>query len=231
MHVAVEWHPPPSEGYTPQMYIDPETGEPAGILPDLASILAGDLGVELELVDLEWDEHLRALLDGRVDLLLSFGNTPERALRVEFAKPLLPHEVLVLVHVESDLESEYDLRDPGTRLATAADSSVAEVARRRFPAARVMEVKDPALEVEERRADASVQDAVTRLFIERRPTLRPLRDGEGRLLVLSREYGHPAVRSNDPRFLNWLNNWIEYHRAQGTIERLCDAPLRASLVA
>jgi polar amino acid transport system substrate-binding protein len=211
------------------MYLEPETGEPAGVVPDLSRVLADDLGIRLELVDLEWDDHMPALVDGRVDLLMSFGNTPARALSVEFAQPLLPHEVLVLVRTDGPVRSVDDLRTRTARVAAAAGSSVAEVARRRFPDAEVLEVADPAREVLEGRAEASVQDAITRVFLERNPALRPVREPDGRLLVVSREYGHPAIRPDDARFLNWLNNWIDYHRAQGTIERLCDAPLRESL--
>lgn len=227
VRIAVEWHGPPSEGHTPQMFLDPDSGQPSGVLPDLGELLAVDLGVELELVDLAWSEHLPALLDDRVDVLLSFGNTPARAVRVDFAAPLLPHEVIVLAG-KGGPSTEAELRArAGARVAAATGSSVADVARLRFPDCVVEEVDDPAAAVESGRAVASVQDAITATWLERHPALRPLREA-GRILVISREYGHPAIRPGDARFLNWLNNWLEYHRAQGSIERLCDAPLRAS---
>jgi polar amino acid transport system substrate-binding protein len=228
VRVAVEWHEPPSEGTTPQMYLDPDTGRPSGGLPDLGRQMAADLGVQLELVNLEWSEHLPALLEDRVDLLLSFGNTPARALQVDFARPLIPHEVIVLVG-EHGPSSLHELRArEDARVVAARGSSVADVARLRFPEATVDEVDDPAAELEAGDADASVQDAITRIWLERHPSLRPLREEDGRILVVSREFGHPAIRQGDPRLLNWLENWLEYHRAQGTIERLCDAPLRAT---
>jgi polar amino acid transport system substrate-binding protein len=212
------------------MYLD-ANGTPTGILPDLARVLANDLGVELELVDLDWADHMPALLEGRVDLLLSFGNTPARALSVEFAHPLLPHEVLVLVRDEGSIRTERDVHRPGTPIAAPTGTSVADVARRRFPEAAIVESGDPTRDLEEGRVAAAVQDAVTRVFLDQHSGVRPLREADGRLLVISREYGHPAVRPDDPRFLNWLNNWIHYHRAQGDLERLCDLPLRASLAS
>lgn len=40
--------------------------------------------------------------------------------------------------------------------------------------------------------DAWVTDAVTRIFMKQNPGLVLLREGDGRRLVLAREYGHPA---------------------------------------
>ena len=31
-----------------------------------------------------------------------------------------------------------------------------------------------------------------------------------------------AWMAGDARFLNWLNNWLEYHHAQGTLGYWCD---------
>ena len=64
-------------------------------------------------------------------------------------------------------------------------------------------------------------DAVTRIFMKQNLELGLLRERDGRLLVLAREYGHPAVRQNDPKFLNWVRNWLQYHTAQGTIDYWC----------
>jgi len=57
--------------------------------------------------------------------------------------------------------------------------------------------------------------------MEEHPGLRLLREKDGELVVLAREYGHPAIRPGDQRFLNWINNWLQYHKAQGTIGYWC----------
>lgn len=41
-------------------------------------------------------------------------------------------------------------------------------------------------------------------------------------MIFSREYAQFAVKPGDQRFLNWLNNWYQYHEGQGTISYWCE---------
>jgi hypothetical protein len=84
----------------------------------------------------------------------------------------------------------------------------------------MIESADPAGEVAAGRVDGCVVDAITRIFLDKHPELRLLRDDRGKLLVLAQEWGHPAVRLGDQRFLNWINNWLDYHR-DGAIRYWC----------
>ena len=84
------------------------------------------------------------------------------------------------------------------------------------------ELKKPSEEVEQGRADACLTDSVTKIFMAKHPGVKFLRDKDGKLVIFSREVVHPSIRPGDPRFLNWLNNWLEYHHAQGTLGYWCD---------
>jgi polar amino acid transport system substrate-binding protein len=221
LRIAVSFSAPPEEGEPPEFYIDPESGEPSGVVCELGKRMAQDLGVGVEFVDLPWPHHLSGLLEGRVDLLLSYTNTPERALAVEFAGRLLPSRVVVMVRRESAVERWEELDREESNLAVARGSSILAVARRRFPRAEIRELDHPASGLLGGEVDAAVVDAVTRRFLERNPGVRLLRDALGRAVVLAEEWGHPAVRPNDPRFLNWLKNWLLYHQAQGTLAAWC----------
>ncbi|MFN8453085.1 MAG: transporter substrate-binding domain-containing protein [Anaerolineae bacterium] len=189
-------------------------------VPGVGQIYA-DLGVKAEFVDIPWPEHMRALLAGQVDLLLSYTNTPARALEVELAKlaaaafPGGGHSVC-----DSSVEGVEDLNQPGRRLAIWHGSSIARVVAAAFPLATLVESAHPATEVEVGRVDGSVVDAVTKIFMQQHPGLKLLRDNDGKLVVLAQEWGHPAIRPGDPRFLNWLNNWLDYHR-DGVIRYWC----------
>lgn len=221
LRIAVEFNDPPDSGFPPEMYIDPETGKPWGIGPIVGGLIAEDLGVELECVDLPWPEHIDALLDGRVDLLPKHTNTPERALRVDFANGrLTAYRVTALIRKGSGL-TRADLEQEGAVISTWHGASTTQVALRHFPRAIVKEFKEPHVEVIENRADACVNDSITHVFLEKNPGLDLMREG-GKLVVLSREFVHPSIRPGDPRFLNWLNNWLEYHDAQGTLAHWCD---------
>ena len=228
IRIGSHWADPPTDGPATRMRLHPDTGRLTGVVPDLGRLLAADLQVEPEFVNLEWSDYVSALQERRVDLFMSYTNTPARALQVDFGAPLLPHEVLVLVRQDGPTSEEELREDSQAIIAAVAGSSVADAARLRFPDSSVVEVEDPADILEAGQATATVQDAITNAWLARHAAIRPLRQSDGRILVVSREYGHPAVRRGDLRLLNWINNWIVYHRAQGTIERLCDGPLRAT---
>ena len=71
-------------------------------------------------------------------------------------------------------------------------------------------------------ADGWVNAPIAQKYLELHPTLAALRHSDGRLMILSSEYSHPAVRPGDQRFLNWINNWLAYHETQGTLRKWCE---------
>jgi ABC-type amino acid transport substrate-binding protein len=224
LRVPVEFNPPPEvDGFPPEFYIDPTTGEPRGLAPIITGIMAKDLGVERECVDMPWPDHIPALLSGKVDLLPKHVNTPERALTVEFASGwLMAYRVTALMPVDSATTNKEELNHPGKVIAVWHGSSIREIIRREFPKATMKEFSRPALEVEQGRADACLTDSVTKIFIERHPRLKFLRDEDGKLVIFSREYAQLGIKPGDQRFLNWLDNWYQYHEAQGTIRYWCE---------
>jgi polar amino acid transport system substrate-binding protein len=223
LRVPVEWNPPPEvDGFPPEFYLDPQTGEPSGLAPIISRIIAEDLGVELECVDMPWPQQIPALLEGRVDLLPKPGNPPSRGFQVEFCNGrLMGYRVTALIPAESPYRSKEELNRPDKTIVVWHGSALREIIRREFPHAQMKEFQNPSREVEEGRADACITDSVTKIFIERHPGLKFLRDGGGKLVIFSRSYAHLAIKPGDQRFLNWLNNWYQYHEAQGTIQRWC----------
>jgi ABC-type amino acid transport substrate-binding protein len=224
LRIAVEFNDPPEvDGFPPEFYLDPKTGEPWGIAPIIGGMIARDLGVKLECVNLPWPEHIPALLSGKVDLLPKHTNTPERALEMEFAQgALTAYRVTALIRADGAVSEKDDLNQPGRRISVWHGSSIREIIRKEFPRAEMKEFSSPSREVEEGRADACLTDSVTKIFMERHPGLKFLRDREGKLVIFSREIVHPGIKPGDPRFLNWINNWLEYHWAQGTLGYWCE---------
>tara|TARA_B100000959_G_C14430463_1_gene398357 strand:+ start:109 stop:504 length:396 start_codon:yes stop_codon:yes gene_type:complete len=77
--------------YPPQMYVDSD-GEPAGYDVELMKMLAKDMKVELEVVDMDFPGLIPALLAEKVDMLsVGLVNTPERALALEFTDGYVPY--------------------------------------------------------------------------------------------------------------------------------------------
>jgi ABC-type amino acid transport substrate-binding protein len=223
LRIPVDFSPPPTEGFPPEFYIDPQRGEPWGIAPIMGRLLAEGLGVKLECVDMPWPEHIPALLRGDVDILPKHVNTPERALTVEFSNGrFMLYRVTALLPADSVITAKETLNQPGKVISVWHGSSIREIIKREFPQATMKEFKYPWVEVEEGRADACLTDSVTSIFLQQHPGLKFLRDDTGSLTIFSREYAQPGLKPGDQRFLNWVNNWYQHHEAQGTIGYWCD---------
>jgi polar amino acid transport system substrate-binding protein len=218
LRIAVEWLQPPDSGAPPEMYLDPETGEPAGLAPLVGRLIASDLGVELECVDIPWPEQIPALLDGTVDILPKHTLTPRRALSIDFADGrLMPVRTVCLRPRSSGSSKLEDLLPSVGTVAVWHGSSVRLVAEQVFPKARVAEYGDPYAATLAGEADVALGDSVTVRFMERHPDLELVRNEAGRVVVLAQEYNHVGVRPGQERTLRWLNSWYDYHHAQGTI--------------
>jgi len=221
LRVAVKFHPSPEEGFAPEYYRDPSTGRPSGVVCELMRLMAADLGVDPEPEWIEicgvWQDQFDALHAGDVDLVPKPTNTPRRALSVEFAGRLLNYDVLALVRQSSPFQTIHDVNRPDVRVAFTRGSSNEFVCRRHFPTAQMVPTELKADVIDEDTADVFVSAPIARRYLELKPHLRALRERDGRLVVLSSEYAHPAVRLGDQRFLNWINNWLAYHEAQGTL--------------
>lgn len=220
LRLAVEFKDPHETGFPPEMFIDRATGEPAGVGPALAGIMAADLGVKLRCVDLPWPEHVEALLRGEVDLILG-TNTPERALRLDFLPGrLMENRVTCLARRDGGPREAGRLDDPSVRIACWHGSTTVHVARTSFPRAQVVETARPEEAVRHGEADALVTDSVTHRLLELLGDLTFVLE-DGRPVVLSREYVHFGLPRGDWRFFAWLVNWYDYHDAQGTLARWC----------
>ena len=224
LRIPVEFNPPPEvNGFPPEFYIDPKTGEPSGLAPIISGIMAKDLGVRLECVDMPWPEHIPTLLAGKVDILPKHVNTPERALTVEFSNGrLMAYRVTALIPADSTITDPKALNEKGKVIAVWHGSSIREIIKREFPLATMKEFQNPSREVDKGRADACLTDSITKIFVEKHPGLKLLRDDVGKLVVFSHEYAQIAIKPGDQRFLNWINNWYQYHQAQGTITDWCE---------
>lgn len=114
MRIPVEFSAPLEAGPPPGFYLDPTTREPAGIAPVLGRLVANDLDVRLEWVDMPWPEHIPALIEGKVDFLPKHVNTPERALLVQFGVGrFMVYRVTALVRAKGGIKDREQLAQEG----------------------------------------------------------------------------------------------------------------------
>ncbi len=223
LRIPVDFSPPPDEGFPPEFYIDPKTKKEWGIAPIFGGLMANDLEVKLECINMPWPQHITALLDGKVDLLPKHVNTPKRALQVEFANGrFMLYRVTALIQEKIWIYNKEELNQVGKIISVWYGSSIKDIIKKEFPLATMKEFKFPWIEVIEGRADACLTDSVTKVFLKKNPEIKLMRDKDENLIIFSREYAQHAIKPGDKRFLNWINNWYQYHDAQGTINYWCD---------
>ena len=216
LRVAARWD------LTFEQFINPDTGEPDGVVGRVGRLMAEELGVQVEFVVLEWEDQLDALVEGRVDLLMKHTNLPHRALSVMFSDGvLLQYEGVVLVRKEWAREGLAWLRGK-RRLAAVAGALQEDIIRQRFPNARYVPVPDndegTALVINGS-ADGLLVDAGLHIP----ESCDYLTEPKGDLVVLSRDASHPAVANGQFRFLRWVDNFMDFHKRLGTLDAIISA--------
>ena len=88
-----------------------------GLEADLARALAADMGKTVRFVEVRWDGLIPALLDGKVDIIMSgMTITQERLMRVNFTRPYVRAGQTVLVRRQDVDRMRLALFSPGTKV-------------------------------------------------------------------------------------------------------------------
>jgi polar amino acid transport system substrate-binding protein len=206
--------------FPPQMYRDTK-GQPAGYDVELMKMLANDMKVKLEVVDMEFDGLIPALLAKKIDMVsCGLVNTPERSLSLEFTDGYVPYRQVVVVPTNSKATAIADLNKKGIKITALLGSTAENIAKRKFPNADVVGFKqqEAMMEVTSGRADAHVAEEYLAMpLVANYPTkVKILNPDE----PFSAEWGTYAVRPGDYRFLQYLNNWVRYYRVRGILDAM-----------
>lgn len=205
--------------YEPQMFLD-DNNKPAGYDVDLVTLMAKDLGVKLDIQNQKFEALIPGLVGDKFDLVsVGLVNTPERAKTVWFSSPYVPYKQVLLGNKKYSADTTIaDLNQEGKVISVLTGSTAAELAKRSFPKATIEELDQDAalLEVESGRADASVvEEYLARPYVK---------SHEGSTLILnndeafSTQFGAYALPKGDVGWQEWVNNWIAYRTADGTLD-------------
>ena len=106
-----------------------DDGQPAGVDIDLSNKIAEALGVELEIIDMDFDLLIEALKSGKGDLVAAgMTRTDERAKSIDFSMIYISMGLKVMVPIGTDIETFDDLEGKtiAVQLGTTADIFVEE---------------------------------------------------------------------------------------------------------
>lgn len=187
-----------------------DDGEFEGFEVDVARMLAADMDVSINFLRYDYDEIVRALEAGEIDLIAAgLTVTPERALHVNFSNPYATGGIGIASNLETTAEVETleQLNAPEYTVATVSDSVAQDLAQRILPRA-----VQRAFRTEIDASEALVAGEVD-VYLEQEPVPSFLaveyrQQVDARSEPLLPAPSAFAVAKGDPDFLAFLNAWI-----------------------
>ena len=200
-----------------------QRGELVGFDVEMAHILAEDLGVELEFVPFEFDVLGSMLRSGQVDMAMScIASLPDRYAYASFSRSYMDLNLAFVVR-----DHERELFSDFTLLREREDLTIAMIStqyfepkiRRRLPHARIvyLEAAEDFFNGADQGADAlmlSAEEGSAYSYRYPRYTVARVSSGGIRLPAAY------AIPKGDVEMMEFVSNWIELKRKDGTIDSL-----------
>jgi ABC-type amino acid transport substrate-binding protein len=208
--------------FKPEMYLD--NGQPAGYDVDLLKKLVPDLGVALNIQNLDFNGLIPGLQSKKFDMVsVGLSATPERKKVVDFTRAYVPYALVLGVPTKdaSSITSVDAVNASGKTVTALQGSTGEQLAKKLFPKAKVKGFPDQNaafLEVATGRADAIVvEDYLLAQFqasnagkLEKAAIAKPL----------DVQYGSWAVPKGNDDFVKYLDTWLCKAQTDGTLEEL-----------
>ena len=198
-------------------------GELVGFDVEMAHILAEDLGVDLQFVPFEFDSLGRMLSSGQVDMAMScIASLPDRYAYASFSRPYLDLTLAFIVpDHQREVFSDLALLREREQLTIAMVSTHYFESRfkRLLPEANIvyLEAAEDFFNGGSQGADALLLSAEEgSAYSYRYPRYSVARVQDGRIRLPA---GY-AVPKGDVEMMEFVSNWIDLKRKDGTIEDL-----------
>ncbi len=210
-------------GNQPPLNFKSRSGEMSGLEVDLATALAGAMGVELKIVEMPFADLLGALKKGKVDMVMSgMTITLERNLEAAFVGPYFVSGKSILTRADklSATDSRDEINQESVKLAALRGSTSQKFVEVAFPKAKLEATSDYDTGVQmviDGKVDALIADYEICI-------LSVLRNqGKGLAALTSPFTVEPigiALPSGDPLFVNAVTNFLNALQSTGALELL-----------
>ena len=195
-------------------------GQWIGFEVDVATKLAEDMGVKLELVPTKWEGLIPSLITGKFDLIIAgMMGTPQRALKINFTQPYDYSGMMFLVNkkYQNEIKSIADLNKPGVTLIARLGTTPAALLKEKFTKATIRVFPDEGAlhqELLNGKAHAMLSSIPTpqQLAAKHPDTVFVLNEN------LVKQPISIGVPKGDPDTLAYLNNWITVVRNNGFLK-------------
>ncbi|GAB7022876.1 transporter substrate-binding domain-containing protein [Salidesulfovibrio brasiliensis] len=202
-----------------------KNGKYIGFEIDVATKLAEDMGVKLQLVPTQWNGIIPALLGGKFDIIIGgMTVTPKRNLKVNFS---IPYEFSGMSIVASSKKAGKkttlaEFNTPET-IITVRMGTTAHVAAKNFlPKAQLKVFSDESQTIQELLSGRAQALVASNPLPESLAGEYP----DKLYMPLSEDFTREpiafAVRKSDYDFTNFLNNWIRVNFSSGWLQNRYD---------
>ena len=197
--------------YPPEFYKD-SNGKPVGYDIDVLNMVAKDLKVKLNIIDVPDNAgNIANVQSGKADMVSAgLVNTPARALVLNFTKGYVPYTQILMVTTTGGITSVADLNKAGKTITALTASTAFFRAQLLFPKATVTPLaQDEALlSVATGKADAClVEDYLAKPFVAQHSNVMLMNNGQG----IATEFGCWGILAGDYLWWRWLDNWLSYN--------------------
>lgn len=181
----------------------------AGLEIDLARALSQALQREPQFVELEWDELLPALLEGRVDIVMSgVTATPARRIRMAFSRPYFQSGLVALLRRGEQNQGQAALIQDKLKIGALRNTTGDHYIEQKLPRATRKTYSNP-----EEGAQALIAKEID-VFLSDSPIawwLAAVHENNGllvtRTLISKEEYAW-AMRRDDQQLVDAVNAWL-----------------------
>lgn len=208
--------------------------KPTGSDYETATLLAKDLGVALEVVEVTGPNRVPFLVSNRADVVIStFSITPERQKVIDFSVPYASAVQFVAASKGIELKSQADLADKrvGVTRGTTGDTVLTKLS---IPGVEVVRFDDESTNMTalaSGQVDIVVQEPAV---IARVAQQNPAKEIEKKFVIAEFDVGI-GLRKNDETLKAYLDNWIRANLKNGELNRIYEkfqgAPLSEKILA
>lgn len=205
--------------FKPQMYLD-DAGNPAGYDVALVKKLAEDMGLTLDIKNMDFNGLIPGLQAKQFDMVsVGLSNTPERAKSIDFTREYVPYAQILVAAAGSNPSTDLAAWNNSKFTITALQgSTAAALIKSTFPKATLKEFPDQTaafLEVASKRADAVVVESY--LFDQFNTSNPGKLEKVETAAPLNIEYGSWAVQKGNAALQTYLNGWLCTAQTDGTL--------------
>lgn len=206
-------------GFPPFEYISAD-GKVVGVDMDLAKMVADAIGVDLEIVDMDFALLIDSLKGGKGDLVAAgMTATAARAEIIDFSTIYISMGLKVVVPVGTDIQSFDDLADKKIALQEATTADI--YAQENYPNAQILSFAnaiDAVNAVKSGNADCAIIDMLPAEYMTSNSDAIELMEG-----LLSEEQTAMGVAKGKEDFLAVVNQVLEAAMADGSLQASFDS--------